>query len=331
MRRARCLPMLPVALLAGAAGGCGHPPGRSATRTVQRGPRTTQLSAAQPTLRVFRRGRLPAAVQLPGLARTADGRVVAVGGLDARDSSTAGLVAVAPGAASTFGRLPVAAHDVAATAIGRTVYAFGGGTVAGPVATITAVDRSGRTTEIGRLPMPLSDATAVTLGGTAYVIGGYTGSTPLRSVLACRPGRGPRVAAALPHPVRYAAAAAIGRRIYVAGGTTGTHARRDIVEVDPATHRARVVGELPRPVAHAAGTALDGTFYVFGGRGDALTGQRAGIWAYDPAARSLRRAGRLPTALSDLAAVATRGRVVVVGGRDRFGRVHAERWTFAPS
>src|SRR3954447_23093490 len=108
MRRARCLPMLLIALLAGAAGGCGHPPGRSATRTVQRGPRTMQLSAAQPTLRVFRRRRLPAAAHLPGLAGTRDGRGVAVGGLDARDSSTAELVAVAPGAASTFGQLPVA-------------------------------------------------------------------------------------------------------------------------------------------------------------------------------------------------------------------------------
>ena len=290
-----------------------------------------QLSAAQPTLRVFRRGRLPAAVQLPGLARTADGRVVAVGGLDARDSSTAGLVAVAPGAASTFGRLPVAAHDVAATAIGRTVYAFGGGTVAGPVATITAVDRSGRTTEIGRLPMPLSDATAITLGGTAYVIGGYTGSTPLRSVLAYRPGRAPRVAAALPHPVRYAAAAAIGRRIYVAGGTTGGHAWRDIVEVDPATRRVRVVGRLPHPLAHAAGAALGGIFYVLGGRDDALGGQRAEIWAFDPARGRVRRAGRLPVALSDLAAVGDGSQIVVVGGRDGGGHVHDERWDLGPA
>src|SRR4051794_30062881 len=331
MRRGRCLPMLPIALLAGAAGGGGHPPGRSATRTVQRGPGTMKLSAAHPTLRVFRRGRLPAAVQLPGLARTADGRVIAVGGLNAGDSSTAGLVAVAPGAPTTLGRLAVAAHDVAATAIGRTVYAFGGGTIAGPVATITAVDARGRVAETGRMPTPMSDATAVTLGRTAYVIGGYTGSTPLRSVLGYRPGRAPRVAAALPHPVRYAAAAAIGRRIYVAGGTTGGHAWRDIVEVDPATRRVRVVGRLPRPLAHAAGAALGGIFYVLGGRDDALGGQRAEIWAFDPARGRVRRAGRLPVALSDLAAVGDGSQIVVVGGRDGGGHVHDERWDLGPA
>jgi N-acetylneuraminic acid mutarotase len=130
--------------------------------------------------------------------------------------------------------------------------------------------------------------------------------------------------------VRYAASAAIGSRIYVAGGTTGTQARREIVEVDPATHRVRVVGRLPAPLAHAAGVALGGTFYILGGRGDALNGQQARIWGFDPVTRDLRRAGRLPVALSDLAAVADGDHVVAVGGRDRQGRVHAERWTFRP-
>ncbi len=40
-----------------------------------------------------------------------------------------------------------------------------------------------------------------------------------------------------------------------------------------------LVATLPAPLAHAAGAALGSTFYVLGGRGDALAGQRAAIWA----------------------------------------------------
>ncbi|HEX5273530.1 MAG TPA: hypothetical protein VFW33_23705 [Gemmataceae bacterium] len=281
-------------------------------------------------LRVVSRGRIPAAVQLPGLARTRDGRVLAVGGLDAADASTAGVTAVAPPPAHAVGQLPQPAHDIATTAIGNTVYTFGGGTAAGALASITHVGAGGARNLATRLPVPLSDATAVTLGSTAYVVGGYARTTPLRSVLAVRPGRPLRVVAELPHPVRYAAVAVVGHRIYVAGGTTGTHAWRDIVEVDPGSRRARVVAQLPQPLAHAAGAALGGVFYILGGRGDALNGQRASIWAFDPAHRRLRRAGRLPVALSDAAAVADGRQIVVVGGRDSAGRVHAERWTLAP-
>jgi N-acetylneuraminic acid mutarotase len=135
----------------------------------------------------------------------------------------------------------------------------------------------------------------------------------------------------MPNPVRYAAAAAIGSRIYVAGGTTGTQARREILEIDPKTHRTRVVARLPGPIAHAAGATLGGLFYVLGGRDDSLTGQTSAIWAFDPATRRLRRAGRLPKALSDLAAVTDGDHLVVVGGRDSAGGVHAERWTLRPA
>jgi N-acetylneuraminic acid mutarotase len=146
-------------------------------------------------------------------------------------------------------------------------------------------------------------------------------------VLEFRPGRGVGMVARLPHPVRYAAAAAVGDRVYVAGGTTGTRSWRDIVEVDPRAHRARVVGRLPQALSHAAGTALNGFFYVLGGR---TATPVATIWAFDPRTRRVRRAGRLPVALSDLAAVTDKGRIVVVGGRDSAGRVYGERWLLEP-
>jgi len=319
-----------VLLAAGVATGCESHGRRTASTPAPVAPRRPRARSVV-RVDVVGRGRLPAPVQLPGLARTSDGRVVAVGGLDAADASTATVTRVLPAPARGAGALPQAAHDIGVTAIGRTVYAFGGGTAAGPIATITALGRSGGPRPAGRLPVAMSDATAVALRGTAYVIGGFTTTTPLRSVLAFRPGRAVTEVARLPHPVRYAAAAAVGGRVYVAGGTTGTHAWRDVVAVDPRAHRARVVARLPRPLAHAAGAALDGRFYILGGRGDGLRSQRSEIWAFEPRTRRLRRAGRLPVAVSDLAAVSDGRRLVVAGGRDSAGRVLAERWLLRPA
>jgi DNA-binding beta-propeller fold protein YncE len=296
--------------------------GSSGTPAAQR--------AASPVLRVGTTASMPAPVQLPGLARTSDGRVIAVGGLDAADTSMSDVTEVLPAPSRRVGHLPQAVHDVGATAIGTTVYVFGGGTAAGPVSTITAVDDQGRSRPAGHLPVAMSDTTAVTLGDTAYVVGGYTTTTPLRSVLAYRPGQSVRVAAGLPHPVRYPAVGTVGNRLFVAGGTTGTQARREIVEVDPVAHKARVVGHLPQALAHAAGVGLNGSFYILGGRTDSLTGQQSAIYAFDPATHRLRHAGHLPQPLSDLAAVADNGAIVVAGGRDRAGKAQSRRFTLRP-
>src|SRR5947208_880311 len=96
---------------------------------------------------------------------------------DAADASTDAVVRVLPGPARPIGRLAQPAHDIGAVGIGSTVYAFGGGTAAGPIATISALGGRGGAERIaGRLPVAMSDSTAVALGGTAYVIGGYTTS-----------------------------------------------------------------------------------------------------------------------------------------------------------
>ncbi len=236
------------------------------------------------------------------------------------------IVHVAPGRAHAVASLPRPAHDIGVATLGHTTYAFGGGTASGPIDAISAITATG-TRAAGKLPVAMSDTTAVAIGHTAYVVGGDGPAGALRSVLAFRPGQPIRQVATLPHPVRYAAAAAVGSRIYVAGGTDGTTARREVLAIDPVSHRVRVVAMLPAPLAHAAGAALGPTFYVLGGRGDALTAQRAAIWALNTATDHLRRAGRLPVALSDLSAATAGRHIVVVGGRDAAGRVHAERWT----
>jgi DNA-binding beta-propeller fold protein YncE len=312
------------AALALAAAGC-HSGGSSKPATGARSGPAAGRRAPAPSirLRVVATRSLPAAVQLPGVARVGS-TILAAGGLSAADASVSDVVRIAPGAPRRLGALPAAVHDVGAATLGGRLYLFGGGSAAGPTDAIVEVTASGRSRPAGHLPVAMSDASAVAVGGTAYVIGGYTTTTPLRSVLAFRPGGAPSEAAALPHPVRYAAVAAIGGRILVAGGTDGSHARDEIVSVDPARHRARVVGHLPAPLAHAAGVALGGTFYVLGGRGDATTSQRRAILAIDPATGRVRSAGALPRALSDLGAVVAGSRVVAVGGRDAQGRARGE-------
>jgi sugar lactone lactonase YvrE len=290
-----------------------------------------RANAAPAHLRVVARRRLPAPVQLPALAATGGGTVLALGGLDAADTSVADVVRLAPGTPARVGRLPAPAHDLGAAPIQGKAYTFGGGTAAGPIPTISAVAPGGAVRSGGRLPAAISDTSAATIGDTAYVVGGYATNTPLRSVLAYRPGHALRDVATLPHPLRYPAVAAIGDRLLVAGGTDGAHARREVLSVDPARHRVTVIARLPAPLGHAAGAALGGTFFVLGGHGDALSGQQATIWAIDPASGRLRRAGRLPVALSDLGATSAGGRILVAGGRDAAGRVHDELWTLAPA
>src|SRR4051794_16688890 len=126
----------------GACGGArdGGPPTPAAVTAVTAAPggrrpaRAGRRPAAPVRLRTVARRRLPTPVQLPGLARLRDGTVLAVGGLDAADRSVDAIVRLSPGRARRVGRRPVAAHDIGAAAIGDVLYAFGGGTAAGPPA-----------------------------------------------------------------------------------------------------------------------------------------------------------------------------------------------------
>ena len=127
---------------------------------------------------------MPAPVQLPALAWR--GRMVlALGGLDAADTSVATVTRVLPAPARPAGTLPQPMHDAGAAALGSHVYEFGGGTAAGSLDSIVEVGSG----VVGHLPAPASDLEAVPVGGAILIVGGYTGAQPLRSVLSYTPGR----------------------------------------------------------------------------------------------------------------------------------------------
>ncbi len=191
----RAAALLAVAVLACALAGCGST-GRSAPRPTTTssapappaGTPTVRAAAGPPRLQAVRIGATPAPVQLPGLAATG-GQVHAVGGLDAGDASVAGIVRLAPGRPAVTGSLPQAAHDIGVAALGGALYAFGGGTAAGPTSTITRITPSGQVSRAGTLPV----ADVRHGGGDARRDDlrrrRLHDDDPLRSVLAFRPGQ----------------------------------------------------------------------------------------------------------------------------------------------
>src|SRR5437762_375626 len=106
-----------VALVVAAAGCGSSSPSPSAPHRAA-DPAPSRARAARPVaLHVVRTRSLPAAVQLPGVAR-AGSSVLAAAGLDAADSSVDDVVRLAPGSPRRVGALPQAVHDVGATALG---------------------------------------------------------------------------------------------------------------------------------------------------------------------------------------------------------------------
>jgi DNA-binding beta-propeller fold protein YncE len=293
------------------------PAATTATRATHRSrPQRPVTLAARPA------GALPAPLQ-DAAAAASGGAAVLLGGLDAADTSTDGVVVVRGGRGDVRGRLPGALHDAAAAALGRSVYLFGGGNGVAQLDSITRVDPStGQAEAAGRLPAASSDSAAAAVGGTAYVVGGYTGSRWLDTIVAWRPGAAPRIAARLPVPLRYAAVAAADGLVVIAGGSTpaGT-ASRAVLAFDPRTGRIRRVGTLPEPTTHAAAAALGRFVYVIGGRGAALGTPTDRVVAVDPVARRVRPAGTLPEPRSDLEAISLPGRILVAGGRNPAGTV----------
>jgi N-acetylneuraminic acid mutarotase len=321
LRRPLAAGSFSLALLA--ANGCGGG-GHSATHASS-GPRA---GAAVASVQLVSTSTLPSPVQLPAVAAVSGG-VLAIGGLDSSEASSAQLVRVDRSGARATGQLPVALHDASAATIEGQAYYFGGGGAAGASAQILRVSESGGSVA-GQLPAGASDVASATVGGTAYVVGGYTEVVPLRTIVAFSPAGGARVAGMLPVPLRYAAVAAVDGRVLIAGGTSGETAQRAILSFDPASGQVRQIGELPQPLTHGAGAALAGSFLVFGGRGSLKTSQRSDILAIDPLTGVVRRAGTLPKPMSDIGAASLPGEVVLIGGRDSAGAVQGEALTYAP-
>ena len=257
---------------------------------------------------------LAAPLRDPAGAVLAGGTFVLLGGLDAADSSTAGIeVADLHGVRSTAA-LPLAQHDAQGAQLSGTVYVFGGGSLSELDHIISFDPASGSVRTVGTLPRAESDVAVAASGGTAYVVGGYDGANWLDTIIAWSPGSPPRVVGHLPVGLRYAAASAVDGRILIIGGSTPTTASNAIYSFDPGTGQVRQIGVLPQPITHGSAATLGSFVYLVGGRGDNLDSQTATVWSIDPQTGAVHVAGRLPAPLSDTGVLAVDGQIVVAGG-----------------
>jgi hypothetical protein len=256
---------------------------------------------------------LPAALRDPAFAAVGAGRFALLGGLDAADSSVAGIELAGLHGIDGTGALPGAQHDAQAAALGGRVFVFGGGDFTEYDHILGYDPASGAVTPAGALPSAQSDVAVTRSGATAYIVGGYDGTNWLTTIVAWRPGSGTRVVGRLPVGLRYAAVAVARGSLVVVGGSTPTGASDAVYRFDLRTHLVSRIGRLPDPVTHAGAATLGAFVYLVGGRSDVLDAQTAQVWSIDPATGRVRPAGRLPTPVSD-AAVLTLGHAIVVAG-----------------
>ena len=323
-----------VALLALA--GCGSNQHNSSTGTgrgqskAASGQHTS--AAAPPPVRLVYRHlfSLSAPLRDPASALISGGRFVFLGGLDAADSSTAGIVLSNVHRTLRTFSLPLAQHDAQGAALGGRVYVFGGGSFSELDHIISFDPSTGAVTTVGQLPRAQSDVAVAELGGTAYIVGGYDGTNWLTTILAWRPGSRVRVVGHLPVGLRYSAVSAVDGRLLVIGGSTPTVASDAIYSFDPATGAVKQIGRLRDPITHASAATLGSTVYLIGGRGDLLNAQTAAVWAINPETGAIKAAGRLPQALSDTGTLTVGDAIVVAGGLDGAGGTSSAVGEFVP-
>ena len=259
---------------------------------------------------------LPAPLQDPAAADLGNGRFVLLGGLDAADTSSAGVIVADLRGPLRQSSLPGAQHDAQAAALTGNVYVFGGGQFTQYDHILKfdpALDAIGAA---GTLPTAASDVAVTESGGTAYIVGGFDGTNSLDTIVAWRPGTVARVVAHLPVALRYAAVAGTsGGQVLIIGGSTPSGASDAIFRFDPVSAGVRQIGRLPNPITHAGAATLGSTVYLVGGRGDLLDAQSSSVWSIDPVTGAVRPAGQLPQPLSDAGVLATGGAIIVAGGR----------------
>lgn len=321
MSAVRSYVVLGASALAFAGTGCAGSGTNSAHRTAH-APRTGTAGArhvtapSQPVNLTYRSlFSLPAPLQDPAAADLGNGRFVLLGGLDAADTSRAGVIVADLGGPLRQASLPGAQHDAQAATLEGSVYVFGGGQYVQYDHILRFDPGSDVVTAAGTLPTAASDVAVTESGGTAYIVGGFDGSSSLDTIVAWRPGQAARVAAHMPLALRYAAVTATsGGDVLIIGGQTPSGASDAIFRFDPLTGAVQEIGRLPQPITHGGAAALGSAVYLVGGRGDALDSQSANVWSIDPTTGAVRPAGHLPQPLSDAGVLASGDAIIVAGG-----------------
>jgi N-acetylneuraminic acid mutarotase len=226
-----------------------------------------------------------------------DGTIYAIGGnyTSVNDAGPSVVVEAYTPATNTWRSLPalpVGRSDVAAAAIGDTIYAIGGfdGTTFQTLGSVAAWQPGAPAWSV--LPDAMTTArsehaAAVLADGTIYALGGEHG-VATTELDACEwfQGSSWHTLPAMPTPRKAFAAAALGSRLYALGGNRWVGASVSYlaaVEVfDADAHAWSQVASLPTGRREHAAIALGGKIYVIGGRRQDTDAITATVDVYTP-------------------------------------------------
>lgn len=225
----------------------------------------------------------------------------------------------------------LARTEVAAAAVGRSIYVLGGYAEGGaPTAAVERYDTADdRWQLVAPMPVALNHAAAASRRGALYVAGGYTGA-PFSLGL---PGSGSAGASRdlwrydpgadtwsrmppAPTARGAAATAVIGDELYLAGGGDELRALRTFEIFDFTTRTWRRGPDLPLATEHVSGMSYGGDFYVFGGRPAYGGGVYSTAFRYRPGAGQWERLTDMRRGRAGFAAVESCAGPVVYGGED---------------
>ena len=163
----------------------------------------------------------------------------------------------------------MAASDVAAAAIGSTVYVVGGYTGVTPLDTIVAWSGTDRGRVVAHIPHPLRYAAVAAAGSRLVIVGGTSGDQATGDVYAFDQATTvlTRIGT-LPRPLTHAAAAYLNGRVYVIGGRGGEQGTQTdaVLSIDPSTGSVTPAGRLPSALSDAGVASLGREVLVAGGR-----------------------------------------------------------------
>jgi len=252
------------------------------------------------------------------------GRIYIAGGFHHGPGVSETTYRLEPGAGGwrQVGNLPAPRHHMPLAAVGDSLYAVGGLSPSGPVATLWLYDETAdRWIERASLPEARGASAATEAGGRLILVGGMGDGAKLLDSIAIYDPTANRWhhGAPIPTPRDHLAAAQVGGRVYAIGGRPLDPDRNfNKLEIyDPMTDTW--AGGAPRLSARGglAAAVLEGRIHTFGGETTRSVFEEHEV--YDVGAGAWRSAPPLPTPRHGLAAATLDGRIYVIGGGPRAG------------
>jgi len=253
------------------------------------------------------------------------GSIYIAGGFHHGPQASSATYRLDPGASEwrRVGDLPAPRHHMPLAVVGDSLYAVGGLSPSGPVATLWLYHEGGdRWVEREALPEPRgATSAAVEVGGRLVVVGGFgPGGRLLDSIAIYDPATHRwHHGAPIPTPRDHLAAAQVGGRVYAIGGRPRDPDRNfNKLEIYDAGSDSWVGGP-PMPSARGglAAAVFGGRIHTFGGETTRSVFDNHEV--YDVSAGTWQTAPPMPTGRHGLATAALNGRIYVIGGGPRAG------------